>query len=56
MIFIVTGGNQALFFFRDKINLWLIVFFPVSSTPSKLFSYMKKVEKLNKNINCKVLI
>ena len=31
-------------FFIGKISLWLIVFFSVSFTPSKLFSYIKKVE------------
>ena len=54
-----TFFHQALiiimFFFRDKISLWLLGF-PVSCTPSKLFSYMKKVEKLNQKLNCKVLI
>ena len=53
-----TFFHQAfiILFSGDKISLWLTVFFPVSFTPSKLFLYMKKVEKLNKKLNCKVLI
>ena len=40
-----------IYFFRGKISLCMIVFFSVSFTPSKLFSYMKKVEKLNEKLN-----